>query len=120
MLTEGINFPDVGDQSGCDAHFCLKEGFTLGISVGRVHAIVHLRTRLEPGTIVPIGWVAAGDPAHILPPDKHEEIWAIIKPLNFPQWVYRFERGPPDLMVHITHRLPDLLWADSTDGDLGS
>lgn len=86
----------------------------------RVHAIVHLRTRLEPGTIVPIGWVAAGDPAHILPPDKHEEIWAIIKPLNFPQWVYGFERGTPDVMVHITHRLSDFLWAHATDGVVGS
>lgn len=35
----------------------------------RVHATVHLRTRLEPGAIVPIGWVAVGDPARILPPD---------------------------------------------------
>ena len=24
----------------------------------RVHATVHLRTRLEPGAVVPIGWVA--------------------------------------------------------------
>lgn len=31
----------------------------------RVHAIVHLRTRLDPRTTVPIGWIAVGDPAHI-------------------------------------------------------
>ena len=51
----------------------------------RVHATVHLRTRLEPGAVVPIGWVAVGDPASILPPDRHEEIWAVqapLKPLN--------------------------------------
>ena len=32
----------------------------------RVHATVHLRTRLAPGATVPIGWVAVGDPARIL------------------------------------------------------
>jgi carbonic anhydrase/acetyltransferase-like protein (isoleucine patch superfamily) len=31
----------------------------------RVHGTVHLRTRLEPGATVPIGWVAVGDPARI-------------------------------------------------------
>ena len=31
----------------------------------RVHATVHLRTRLEPGATVPIGWVAVGDPADV-------------------------------------------------------
>jgi len=35
-----------------------------------LHATVHLRTRLEPGATVPIGWVAVGDPASILPPDQ--------------------------------------------------
>src|SRR5262249_15786756 len=49
----------------------------------RVHATVHLRTRLEPGAMVPIGWVAVGDPARILPPDRHDEIWEVQKPLNF-------------------------------------
>jgi len=43
----------------------------------RVHATVHLRTRLEPGATVPIGWVAVGDPARILAPDRHDEIWEI-------------------------------------------
>src|SRR5262249_16671835 len=64
----------------------------------RVHATVHLRTRLEPGALVPIGWVAVGDPARTLPPDRHDEIWEVQKPLNFPQWVYGFDRSTPDLM----------------------
>jgi carbonic anhydrase/acetyltransferase-like protein (isoleucine patch superfamily) len=84
-------------------------------STVRVHAIVHLRTRLEPGATVPIGWVAVGDPAHILPPDKHDEIWAVQKPLNFPEWVYGFDRITPDLMVHITRYLSESLEAHSTD-----
>jgi carbonic anhydrase/acetyltransferase-like protein (isoleucine patch superfamily) len=52
----------------------------------RVHAVVHLRTRLEPGATVPIGWVAVGEPATILPPDQHDKIWEIQEPLNFPEW----------------------------------
>jgi len=68
----------------------------------RVHATVHLRTRLAPGATVPIGWVAVGDPARILPPDRHDEIWEVQKPLNFPEWVYGFDRSTPDLMRRVT------------------
>lgn len=84
----------------------------------RVHAIVHLRTRLEPGTMVPLGWVAVGDPARILPPDKHDEIWAVQAPLNFPQWVYGFDRDTPDLMVRVTQRLSEALGAHAQDSAL--
>jgi hypothetical protein len=28
----------------------------------------------------------------ILPPDRHEEIWAVQKPLDFPGFVYGFSR----------------------------
>ena len=81
----------------------------------RVHATVHLRTRLEPGAIVPIGWIAVGDPARILPPDRHDEIWAAQAPLNFPQWVYGFDRDTPDLMVRVTRRLSEALGAHAGD-----
>lgn len=86
----------------------------------RVHAIVHLRTRLEPGAVVPLGWVAVGDPARILPPDKHDEIWAMQAPLNFPQWVYGFDRDTPDLMVHVTRRLSEALGSHARDAALRS
>ena len=81
----------------------------------RVHAIVHLRTRLAPGTTVPIGWVAVGDPARILPPDRHDEIWAVQAPLNFPDWVYGLDRDTPDLMVQVTRRLSNVLGAHADD-----
>jgi len=70
----------------------------------RVNAVVHLKTRLPAGTTVPIGWVAVGDPASILPAGEHERIWAIQKPLNFPLTVYGFEREEADI-VKITRRL---------------
>ena len=70
----------------------------------RVNAVVHLKTHLAAGAIVPIGWVAVGDPASILPAEEHERIWAIQQPLNFPLTVYGFEREEAD-MVKITRRL---------------
>lgn len=81
----------------------------------RVHATVHIRTRLEPGSTVPIGWVAVGEPARILPPDQHDEIWAVQAPLDFPHWVYGLDRGTPDLMVHITRRLSEALGGHADD-----
>ena len=70
----------------------------------RVNAVVHLKTHLPAGATVPIGWVAVGDPARILPPDQHERIWAVQAPLNFPLTVYGFEREEA-YMVKITRRL---------------
>ena len=81
----------------------------------RPHATVHLRTRLGPGTTVPIGWVAVGDPAIVLPPNQHDEIWAVQKPLNFPEWVYGVDRGTPDRMIKITQRLAESLGAHADD-----
>jgi carbonic anhydrase/acetyltransferase-like protein (isoleucine patch superfamily) len=70
----------------------------------RVNAIVHIKTAVPAGATVPIGWIAVGDPAAILPPDRHEQIWAIQKPLNFPEVVFGVKRPPegetimPDVM----------------------
>ena len=81
----------------------------------RVHATVHLRTRLAPRATVPIGWVAVGDPARILPPDQHDQIWTLQEPLNFPEWVYGFKRDTPDLMIEVTRSLSDALGAHPGD-----
>lgn len=75
----------------------------------RVHATVHLRTRLAPGVIVPIGWIAVGDPPELYPPSDHEAIWAMQKPLDFPRFVYGFDRDTPDLMRDVTERLAGVL-----------
>ncbi len=75
----------------------------------RINGVVHLRTRLVAGTTVPIGWIAIGDPARILPPDRHEEIWSLQEPLDFPGFVYGVDRGANHPMRAITramsHRL---------------
>jgi carbonic anhydrase/acetyltransferase-like protein (isoleucine patch superfamily) len=80
----------------------------------RINGVVHLRSFLPPGETVPIGWVAVGDPIRILPPDRHEEIWAIQKPLNFPLFVYGFDRAEAD-MVKITKSLSDALGSHRDD-----
>lgn len=81
----------------------------------RVHATVHLRSNLPPGSTVPIGWIAVGDPIHILPPERHDEIWAVQKPLDFPDWVYGLARETPDLMRRVTERLSGTLGAHAGD-----
>ncbi len=68
----------------------------------RINGTVHLKTRLEPGTVVPIGWIACGDPAELFSPDRHDELWAAQQPLNFPLAVYGLDRDTPDMMKAIT------------------
>ena len=61
----------------------------------RINGVVHVNTVLAPGATVPIGWVAIGDPAQILPPDRHEEIWQIQRELDFPGTVFASTRDIP-------------------------
>jgi enamine deaminase RidA (YjgF/YER057c/UK114 family) len=61
----------------------------------RIHGVVHVNTRVLAGDTVPIGWVAVGDPAQIMPPDHHEDIWRIQRELDFPGTVYGVPRGTP-------------------------
>jgi carbonic anhydrase/acetyltransferase-like protein (isoleucine patch superfamily) len=70
----------------------------------RINGVVHLRTTLAPETTVPIGWVAVGDPVQILPPERHDEIWAAQRELDFPGYVFGLDRETPDLMVQLTER----------------
>lgn len=70
----------------------------------RINGVVHLRTVLAPETVVPIGWVAVGDPAQLLSPDRHEEIWGAQRELDFPGYVFGLDHDTPDLMVQLTER----------------
>jgi carbonic anhydrase/acetyltransferase-like protein (isoleucine patch superfamily) len=72
----------------------------------RINGVVHLRTVLPADATVPIGWVAVGDPAAILPPERHDEIWAIQKPLDFPKTVFGVDRPPKGqtIMPHVMPR----------------
>jgi hypothetical protein len=69
----------------------------------QVNGTVHLKTVLPAGALVPIGWIAVGDPATILPPDRHEDIWSIQEQLDFPKEVFGVDRSP-DMMAEIMAR----------------
>jgi carbonic anhydrase/acetyltransferase-like protein (isoleucine patch superfamily) len=61
----------------------------------RINGVVQVNTVVPAGAVVPIGWVAVGDPAQILPPERHEEIWAIQRELDFGGTVYGVDRDVP-------------------------
>jgi carbonic anhydrase/acetyltransferase-like protein (isoleucine patch superfamily) len=115
---------DVGDNvligpraylTGCtvEDNVFLATGTTIfnGAVIGtrsevRINGVVHLQTRLQADSTVPIGWVAVGDPAEIHPPGRHEEIWAVQEPLDFPRRVFGIERPAPGetIMPELTLR----------------
>jgi carbonic anhydrase/acetyltransferase-like protein (isoleucine patch superfamily) len=36
----------------------------------RINSVLHVKSRLEQDTVLPIGWVAVGDPAQLFSPDR--------------------------------------------------
>jgi carbonic anhydrase/acetyltransferase-like protein (isoleucine patch superfamily) len=58
----------------------------------RVNSVLHVNSTLPPGTVLPIGWIAAGDPATLFSPDRHDELWAVQRELDFPGTVYGVDR----------------------------
>ena len=61
----------------------------------RINSVLHVNSKLSPATIVPIGWIAAGDPAQLFSPDQHEALWRVQADLDFPGTVYGVPRGTP-------------------------
>lgn len=59
----------------------------------RINSVLHVNSILPPGTVVPIGWIAAGSPAQLFPPERHEELWEVQEPLDFPGTMYGVPRG---------------------------
>src|SRR4051812_16977067 len=59
----------------------------------RINSVLHVNSTLPPETVVPIGWIAAGDPAQLFSPDRHDELWAVQEPLDFPGTMYGVPRG---------------------------
>ena len=78
----------------------------------RINGVVHLKTVLPENFSVPINWIAVGHPVKILSPDKHDEIWKVQKPLNFPLTVYGIDRpesGESNNMADICKIMSDRL-----------
>jgi carbonic anhydrase/acetyltransferase-like protein (isoleucine patch superfamily) len=77
----------------------------------RIGGVVHVNSRVPEDATVPIGWVAVGDPAEILPPSDHDRIWAIQKELDFPGTVFGLNRpaAGESLMPDLTRRYAEAL-----------
>ena len=61
----------------------------------RINSVLHVNSKLPPDTVVPIGWIAAGNPARLFSPDQHDELWQAQRELDFPGTVYGVTRGTP-------------------------
>jgi carbonic anhydrase/acetyltransferase-like protein (isoleucine patch superfamily) len=59
----------------------------------RINSVLQVNSRLEPGAVLPIGWIAVGDPARTFSPEQHEALWEIQRTLDFPGTVYGVPRG---------------------------
>jgi carbonic anhydrase/acetyltransferase-like protein (isoleucine patch superfamily) len=77
----------------------------------RIGAVVHVNTALEANALVPIGWIAIGDPAETFPPDAHDDYNEKLAALRFPETVYGLERldrpGADVDMRAVTSRLAE-------------
>lgn len=59
----------------------------------RINSVLHVNSTLPPDTVLPIGWIAAGDPAELFAPERHRELWAVQEPLDFPGTMYGVPRN---------------------------
>lgn len=93
-----------------------------GVRVGqraevRVNAVVHVNTALPADAVVPIGWIAAGDPARLFSPDRHDELWPIQRELDFPGTVFGLPREEASTR-RVTERYARLFGAHRDDRPL--
>jgi carbonic anhydrase/acetyltransferase-like protein (isoleucine patch superfamily) len=58
----------------------------------RINSVLHVNSSLAPRTVLPISWIAAGDPAQLFSPNQHDELWAVQEPLDFPGTMYGVSR----------------------------
>lgn len=105
----------VGDEAFLATGSSVFNGARVGCGAEvRINATVHLKSVLPDGQVVPIGWVAVGDPASILPPESHDEIWSIQESLDFPMEVFGVQRSP-DMMKEIMTRYTSGLGGHEAD-----
>jgi carbonic anhydrase/acetyltransferase-like protein (isoleucine patch superfamily) len=95
-----INGSTIGTASFIATGASLFPGSVIGEGAEvRINAVVQVNTRIAPFEVVPISWVAVGDPVQLFSPDRHDEIWAVQRTLNFVGTVYG--AGPDATMSDI-------------------
>ena len=57
-------------------------------TVVRINGVVHIKASVAAGTVVPIGWVAIGDPAEVLPPENDKRITELLLEAHFARTVF--------------------------------
>lgn len=88
-----LNGAHIGDEVFIATGVSMFPGSRVGSGCElRINSVLHVNSVLTPGTVVPIGWIAAGNPARLFSPDRHEELWAAQRPLDFPGTVYGVSR----------------------------
>jgi carbonic anhydrase/acetyltransferase-like protein (isoleucine patch superfamily) len=113
-----LNGVAVGDGAFIATGAALFPGARVGAGAKvRINGVVHVNSVLPEGGLVPIGWVAVGDPAQVLPPDRHDDIWAIQRELDFPGTVLGIERGAP--AAQATGRYAELFGLHRDDAVVG-
>jgi carbonic anhydrase/acetyltransferase-like protein (isoleucine patch superfamily) len=108
-----VNGATIGREAFVATGAALFPGSRVGARAEvRINGVVHVNSSVPDGGLVPIGWVAVGD--QVLPPDRHDDIWAIQKGLDFPGTVYGQERGE-DLLARVMPRQTAWLAAHRDD-----
>ncbi len=89
-----VNGGTIGDRAFIATGASVFPGAVIGEGAEvRINGVVQVNTTLEPGTVVPIGWMAVGTPAQLFSPDRHEEIWAIAAGARLPRHRLRLDRS---------------------------
>ena len=82
----------------------------------RINGVVQVNSVLGDGAMVPIGWVAVGNPAQLLPPAEHEAIWQLQRELDFVGTLYGIEpTAPAEVMAKITGGYAELFGRHRSD-----
>jgi carbonic anhydrase/acetyltransferase-like protein (isoleucine patch superfamily) len=61
----------------------------------RIGATVHVNSHLAAGTMLPIGWIAVGNPAQSFAPQEHATLWPIQKAMGFSETVWGARQKRP-------------------------
>ena len=61
-------------------------------------------TLVPENEVIPINWIAVGNPMKKISPEKHDEIWEIQKAYNFSKTVY----GIPKANNNSSSNLPEI------------
>ena len=112
-----INGATIGDEAFIATGASLFPGAVIGDGAEvRINAVVQVNTVVDAGLVVPIAWVAVGNPAQLFSPDRHDEIWAVQRTLDFVGTVYGIKPG--DGMPAIMRKQSDWFGSHANDSEV--